>query len=264
MKILNKNVNLDDFFKSVQTDSLLMLDYDGTLSPFVEERMLATPYPGVKDRLLQLNQLKNNRTVIISGRSLADLEVLLDMLPGFELWGSHGLERKRASGEKINAHVGPKIMEGLKKGEEACLEKVAEEHCEIKPYGVAVHWRGMDPKEKQKIIESIEDLWKKISSSYDLEIHHFDGGLELRPKARNKGDVIRELLKEVRKDTAIAYLGDDLTDENAFAALADRGLKALVRKEYRQTLADIHLIPPEELLAFLDRWILSKKETLHE
>ena len=53
----------------------------------------------------------------------------------------------------------------------------------------------------------------------------------------------------------VAYLGDDLTDEDAFAAIGDRGFSILVRTEVRESFARFWLRPPEELLGFLDQWI---------
>jgi trehalose-6-phosphatase len=52
----------------------------------------------------------------------------------------------------------------------------------------------------------------------------------------------------------VAYLGDDLTDEDAFRALKGKGLSVLVRKESRTTEADCWLKPPDELLDFLKKW----------
>jgi trehalose-6-phosphatase len=62
------------------------------------------------------------------------------------------------------------------------------------------------------------------------------------------------VLSETAGDGAIAYLGDDLTDEDAFAAVKPRGLAVLVRPELRETEADVWLQPPRELVAFLKRW----------
>jgi len=53
----------------------------------------------------------------------------------------------------------------------------------------------------------------------------------------------------------VAYLGDDLTDEDAYKALGNKGLKVLVGAKSRKSLADIQINPPVELLAFLDKWI---------
>jgi trehalose-6-phosphatase len=52
-----------------------------------------------------------------------------------------------------------------------------------------------------------------------------------------------------------AYLGDDTTDEDAFAVLRGRGLTMLVRAEQRPSQAEYWLRPPQDLLAFLDAWI---------
>src|ERR1700722_7606888 len=110
MKVLNNDININKFFEKVSSGSLLMLDYDGTLAPLVKGRMKAYSYSGVKDGLAALMGLTKNRTVIVSGRSLSDLETLLDM-PGLELWGSHGLERKIPNGKKTQAQVDEKLRE---------------------------------------------------------------------------------------------------------------------------------------------------------
>lgn len=261
MKILKNGFNFDKFFSKKWMGSLLMLDYDGTLAPFVEDRSKAYPYPGVYERLISLSESTKGRTIIISGRSISDLETFLRIPQGLELWGSHGLERKLKSGEKINAQMDEDLLMGLEQGIKACRETVEEKYCEIKPYAVALHWRGMAQNEQIKAQKAVESVWKGICSSafsklnYGLEIHQFDGGLELRPKGWNKGNVIQTILEEVSERTLIAYLGDDATDEEAFAALGERGLKVLVRNQFRPTLADIQIVPPEELLAFLDLWI---------
>ena len=82
----------------------------------------------------------------------------------------------------------------------------------------------------------------------------FDGGIEIRAAARNKGDVVRTIVAEMGRGAAIAYLGDDQTDEDAFAALQGFGLSVLVQPEYRPTVADVCVRPPEDVIAFLTDW----------
>ena len=67
--------------------------------------------------------------------------------------------------------------------------------------------------------------------------------------------MVSSILEEHGKNTVVAYLGDDETDEDAFTALGDRGLSVLVSQESRSTGADIWIRPPEELFAFLEGWI---------
>ncbi len=252
MRILNEKCNLERFFEKVRGGSLLMLDYDGTLAPFVKDRMAAVPYEGITERLVSLTSAGMARVVIVSGRSLVDLEKFI-YVPNLELWGSHGFERKLNNGERKNFPLNKDFAEALQKGIQRCLEYGDRNSCEIKPYSVAFHWREME-KERIPIAKAIEKEWKKICGNTNCEIHYFDGGIELRSKERNKGNVVRELLSEVSQDAAAAYLGDDITDEEAFIALGKRGLKVLIREEFRPTAADLHLVPPKELLMFLDRW----------
>jgi trehalose synthase len=252
------HIDLEQFFKKLgNTNSLLMLDYDGTLSPHTKDRMKALPYAGIKERLNALLDLKKTRVVIVSGRSLSEVESLLDMPDGLELWGSHGLERKLSNGKRVQEVFNAKFWEGLELGKAACRKYAGTDHYEDKPFAVAMHWRGVESQDEIEAIKSVEPIWEDICKKYELEVHRFDGGVELRPKGRNKGDVIRQLLDEDGEYIAIAYLGDDVADEEAFAELGDRGLKVLVRKEIRPTLADIILTPPQELLDFFDQWILN-------
>jgi trehalose-6-phosphatase len=83
----------------------------------------------------------------------------------------------------------------------------------------------------------------------------FDGGLEIRVAGPGKGDAVRVILKEAGPGAAVAYLGDDQTDEDAFRALKGNGLTALVRPQSRPTGADVWLQPPHELLQFLQEWL---------
>ena len=65
---------------------------------------------------------------------------------------------------------------------------------------------------------------------------------------------MRRIVEEAGRDAVVFYLGDDVTDEDAFAALKGKGTSVLVRKEPRPTQAEWLLKPPEELLEFLCRW----------
>jgi len=93
--------------------------------------------------------------------------------------------------------------------------------------------------------------WVGPARAVGLETITFDGGLELRPLGCDKGTAVERVFQEMGNRTAMAYLGDDLSDEDAFRALKGRGLSVLVRHESRPTLADAWIRPPRQLLAFL-------------
>jgi trehalose-phosphatase len=127
--------------------------------------------------------------------------------------------------------------------------------CERKPASVALHWRGLPEIEASRLEEQIRREWESISTGQSLELHPFDGGLELRAAGRTKATAVNEILAEMKNGQVAAFLGDDLTDEDGFRAIRGRGLGVLVRHEYRPTAADVHLVPPGELLGFLESWL---------
>ncbi|HSM51613.1 MAG TPA: trehalose-phosphatase, partial [Thermoanaerobaculia bacterium] len=91
------------------------------------------------------------------------------------------------------------------------------------------------------------------------ELLPFAEGLELRADGIHKGRAVAALLAEMPPGCAVAYLGDDRTDEDAFAALPPGGLGLLVAERPRPTRATAWLRPPGELLGFLDR-LLEREE----
>jgi trehalose 6-phosphate phosphatase len=125
---------------------------------------------------------------------------------------------------------------------------------EHKPAGIALHWRGLAPKMVAALREEIGQAWSPIVLRHGLKVVPFDGGLELRVPGRDKGTAVQTLLAELGSGTALAYLGDDLTDEDAFRAVGAEGLRVLVREEPRPTAADLWIRPPDDLLRFLLRW----------
>jgi trehalose-6-phosphatase len=70
---------------------------------------------------------------------------------------------------------------------------------------------------------------------------------------------VAEILSQEPDDAPVAYLGDDLTDEDAFVALGTEGYSILVRSDVRTSFARYWLRPPEELLGFLDAWIVNSQ-----
>ena len=256
MKLLNPKFSLDEFWKSlkISSQSILMLDYDGTLSPFTPDRDHANPYEGVIDRLDILLNSNHTRVIIVSGRSITAIEKLLKTNKALEIYGCHGAEYFHPShGYKLITNE--KSKEFLNNVIEWVNSNNFKKITEIKPVSVAFHWRGLSFSDSHKLREQLEKQWFQAVSKYGFELHHFDGGIELRPSDINKGTVVQTILAQVENSIPIAYLGDDLTDEDAFKEVGNNGLSVLVKEKKRSTKADLQLIPPTELLDFFDKWI---------
>jgi len=248
---------IDQFFKklSLAEKRLLFLDYDGTLAPFRKERDLAVPYPGVEERLDKIIGLKRTDVIIISGRAIADLKPLLKLKKYPEIWGSHGWERLSADGEYMLIEAGQKPLRGLAEARKYIENNDLGDYLEIKPVSLAVHFRGVKKNKVVELKDKIGDNWSRLETEYELTYSSFDGGLELKIPGNNKGNVVENVLKRYSRSTPAAYLGDDLTDEDAFSVLPENALGVLVRSEPKETAAKVRIKPPDELYEFLDRWI---------
>jgi trehalose-phosphatase len=256
MKTLRAGVDADGFFAQLPRAParVLLLDYDGTLAPFQIEREKATPYPLVREAVRDILTDGCTRVVVVSGRTVGDLAPLLGLDPLPELWGTHGWERLRPDGSHEPARLGGATRASLERGAELARASAPAERVEVKPASVAVHVRGLEAREGARLLERVRAAWEPLVQGGALEAHDFDGGAELRVRGRDKGTAVAEVLAEEPAAAAIAYLGDDLTDEDAFKALGARGMSVLVREEPRETAADVWIRPPEELLEFLRRW----------
>jgi trehalose 6-phosphate phosphatase len=237
------------------TQSLLLLDYDGTLAPFQVDRHSAYPYPGVLPLLQNIINRSRSRVAVITGRPIAELHALLTPLRDLEIWGSHGLEHLTANGTYRQSAVAPETAALLSDSESWLSTAGLAHRTEIKPGGIAVHWRGLPPAEIERIRAGACKGLMPYSQQPGLKLLEFDGGLELCVAHPDKGDALASILATVDPQTPVAYLGDDITDEAAFASLNSRGTTILVRAEHRETQAQIWLRPPDELIAFLQQWL---------
>jgi trehalose-phosphatase len=251
-----KNIKIHDFFSQLKTakQKILMLDYDGTLAPFQKDRDQAIPYKGIREILTKLILAQHTRIVIISGRWTKDLIPLLDLKKLPEIWGSHGIERRKPSGEYSVMKLNEKSLQGLAEADVWVDKNGFSEYCEEKPGCLAIHWRGLNFQTIEDIQKRVGRKWRVIAKEKNLLLNKFDGGLELRIPGINKGDAIKTIFSETTEDFKAAYLGDDLTDEDAFKTLKGHGIGILVRKKYRTTAAEVWLQPPDQLLQFLNHW----------
>ncbi len=235
--------------------ALLMLDYDGTLAAFQNDRTQAFPYPGIAPVLQAIVRNGKTRVVIISGRDAEDILPLLDVEPQPEVWGLHGLQRLLPDGCSALLPLDKHTLDALAAAATALRIEHLEHTAEFKPGSIAVHWRGLSASDAESVRQRVLTSWAPVAKNTGLHLLEFDGGIEIRPSEVDKGDAVRILIDEMNPNTPVAYLGDDNTDEHAFEAMDGRGLSVLVRPQWRPTAAQFWLTPPHELLDFLNQWL---------
>jgi len=256
MKALERLEGCASFLDQLRSnpERVLLLDYDGTLAPFSVDRDHAFPYPEVPGLITRIMS-HGTRVVLITGRPARELIGLSGVHPHPEIWGSHGMERLKADGSYDAGSLPADEQYGLQSATQCLVAAGLERRMELKPGGVAVHWRDQPADEVAAIKQRVLELWKPLLEEYPLRLIEFDGGLELRVAEWSKGSAVATILMEVSGTAAVAYLGDDMTDEDGFRALKGRGLRVLVRQEQRTSEADVWLRPPEELIEFLQEWL---------
>src|SRR5262245_11608632 len=222
MRALNPATDLRAFFAGLSQapHCVLLLDYDGTLAPFHEDPARAQPYPAVAASLDQLIGQAGTRVVIVSGRELSDLLPLLSFQRRPEVWGAHGWQRLLPDGKLIVRDAHPAVHAKLAQARDLAQEFVARgARLESKPASLALHWRGLPEPEAAAIRTGARRAWQGLPDGESVELMDFDGGLELRALGHNKHDAVKTVLSETPGNSVVAYLGDDVTDEDGFTAV---------------------------------------------
>ena len=255
---------------------ILLLDYDGTLAPFHADKMRAFPWPGVVEILDQLHARADTRLVLVTGRPVADLPQLLPLANHIELWGSHGWEHvapdrrytlfpltaeQRSTLDAVERAIDSSLrgvslqFEPLGPNESSDSRPTHPDPLERKPAGFAVHWRGLTT-ESQALVRESADAAFNVHGNSSITRLPFASGVEFRAVGYTKAFPVHQVTAQAAPGALVAYFGDDVTDEDAFAALGPAGLGFLVRPTLRASHAKYWLRPPEELLELLRNFTL--------
>jgi trehalose 6-phosphate phosphatase len=206
---------------------LVALDFDGTLAPEVDDPERARALPEAREAVLRLLDMPNTRVALVSGRALASLERVSQLPDTALLVGSHGIELRLD-----NPEDGLALNEAEQANVEllhAVLGEVADSIDQVwlepKPAGFALHTRLAT--ESNSRVAHLVALSEATAELHDLTVRSGKNVLEFSVRSTTKGEAI-EHLRTYTRATAVFFAGDDVTDEDGFAALTanDVGLKA--------------------------------------
>ena len=205
---------------------LVLLDYDGVLSPFYSKPREAKPSESVLKLLHQLSSDSRNEVVIVSGRSKENLEEWLGDLP-LNLVAEHGAYIKDPDG---TWHKTRNRSGSWKRLIRPIMEKYAMRTpgatIEEKTNSLVWHYRNSPPYEAQKYTVVLRRVLQSIVRDYDLAVYSGNKILEVKDPAISKAETVKRWLKHSH-DFVLA-IGDDYTDEDMFAALPSRAFSIKV------------------------------------
>ena len=213
----------------------LFLDFDGTLTELAATPDAIRVAPALGPLLGRLQQCLKGRLAIVSGRSLEDLERYLPAA-GIGFSGSHGLELRLANGSAVPLQAPP----GLDDVRERVAHFAADRRgllVEEKPAGVALHYRQASQEARR-----VSDFMEMLAREKGLIVQRGNMVVELRPPGADKGDAVRTFMREPEFAAARpVFVGDDLTDEHAFAAVGSMGGSGVLVGPERETAAKYRL-----------------------
>lgn len=239
---------------------LLMLDYDGTLAPFVVDRDEARPLPGSIAVLRRIASSRHTRVAIVSGRPVREVERLTGPLP-VTFVGEHGWERREPDGSLVQLPMDPKVEAAISEGERIARAAGWGEFVERKRTAVVLHTRGLTEAEAKSVQDRCAEAWSPLAIAGQVNVDRIDGGMEVRARASNKGTVVRSLLAQAPPGTLGVFIGDDVTDEDAFEAVRDRGFGVRVGGQDRASFALGRLPTCEAVTRFLEEWLALVEDT---
>jgi trehalose 6-phosphate synthase/phosphatase len=229
---------------------LVALDFDGTLAPLVDRPEDARATDRARAAIERLVGSEDTRVAIVSGRALDSLKDVAAPPVAALLSGSHGVE--------LQLDTGGGVTLDLREGELTRLEQLIEivedaasgsygAWVERKPAGIALHTRRLGASAGaalQRVArERVETALPGLSTRSGKNV------LEFAVRASDKGEALTRLRQHVGAD-AVLYVGDDITDEDAFATLEtdDLGVKVGQGK----SLAAYRLRGPDDVAQLLE------------
>lgn len=214
---------------------MLFLDYDGTLTSIARTPGKAVILQETKRLLSLLSQRKNCRIAIISGRTLADIKKMVG-LKNVIYSGNHGFQ---IDGPKIKYELAvpagyKKVLRRIKTQLKEKLSGIKGVFVEDKKLSLALHFRLADKRQ----LPFIKTVFHETAIIYlvknKIKVKPGKKVFEVRPPLQwDKGKVVlwllarQEVLSKSEKIVPV-YIGDDVTDEDAFKALKNRGLTIFV------------------------------------
>lgn len=218
---------------------ILMLDFDGTISPIMPRPEQAFLPEKTRDSLKALSKLFP--VVIISGRPIAFVQEKIGVNT-FTYAGSHGLEwtiNKKYQLRRIPNTVSEEILK-VKKHFVEFASRYPKLIIENKPYAATIHYQNISNKQTKEFVTELEKLIAIINKKPFIRIFLDKKTVEFAPQLNwNKGHSARQFYthfkNKIKQKLLPIYIGDSKSDEDAFLALKKDGITIRIGKNNKSS-----------------------------
>lgn len=247
------------------TPLIALLDVDGTLAPITEHPADAAVPHDTRRALSALVSRPGVHVALVSGRSAAQAR-RMTAVPGVWTIGNHGYEVVDEAGEeRVQPDLEPArgAVARAARRIEVLVAPVPGVVFEDKGWTLTVHYRMADPAVVPRLVATV----RAVAEPMGLRVTQGKMVLEVRPSARvDKGTAVLRLAAQLGglgNAASVLFMGDDVTDEDAFRALRSRIPRAVtVRVTHDETgaptAAEFALRDPAEVREFLD-WLARRR-----
>ncbi|MEZ0491336.1 trehalose-phosphatase [Kineococcus sp. TBRC 1896] len=233
---------------------LVALDFDGVLSPLVDDPSAARPLPEAAQALDRL--VPSTDVALVSGRHLDDLRACAAPPDAVVLVGGHGTQSslEGAAGGQSLDDAESALLERLGDELDRLTADVGGAHVERKPMSVVLHTRRASRPDAERLTRAVLDgpaTWEGVHVLRGKEVVEL-GAVEL-----GKGAGLTRLRDRLSADgpavEAVLFAGDDVTDEDAFAVLDPASGDVTVKVGQDRTAAAFRVEGPPDVAALLHR-----------
>ena len=226
-KLTAANINKIAEELRVSNNRVFFLDYDGTLTGFVDNPQHAKPDAELYSLLDRISENPNNRVVLISGRDRKTFEEWFGDKP-YTLIVEHGVWIRSAGSDwEMIEQLDDSWKENIRSSLEFYVDRTPGSFVEEKNYSLVWHYRKSDPELGLNRAIELKDELTSLVANLNLEILEGNKVIEIKNRGINKGRAAQKLLQLNPADKIIA-IGDDWTDEFLFSALPDEAISIKV------------------------------------
>ncbi len=241
----------------------ILTDVDGTLLPFESRPEDVVAPPELTALVEEVACTEGICLALVSGRPREDLERLFPERQNLLMVAEHGAWRTGPTGWEATLSLDDRIIDSLVLELEALGAQYDQARVERKTWSAAIHFRNLPPEQKADLlvrVGAVLDPW--LARHQNFERLWGAEVLEIRPRGATKATAVSWMRERLGPTARLLIAGDDMTDEDMFAAATENDASVLVRNgPVRSTAARWHVSGVDEMRTLLTDLLVVRRDS---